>query len=111
MFTNQPHMHFPETDVARAAADWKDDRITLLDVREPAEWAEAHIPGAVHIPMGELATRIAEVPQDKPIVTVCRSGLRSLDVLPVLDAYGIEDAVSLAGGILAWAEAGHPLTR
>ena len=49
----------------------------LLDVREDDEWAAGHIAGAQHIPLGQLATRLAELPRDRAIVSVCRTGGRS----------------------------------
>ena len=65
-----------EIDVAQAA-EMRDAGAYILDVREPSEWQEYHIPGATLIPLGELASRVSEVPQDQEIVVVCRSGNRS----------------------------------
>jgi rhodanese-related sulfurtransferase len=77
----------------------------LLDVREPDEWDAGHADGAVWIPMGELTTRQGEVPDDRPIVVVCRSGPRSARVTAALVGAGF-DAVNLAGGMTAWAASG-----
>lgn len=73
----------------------------LLDVREAEEWAAGHIPGAVWIPLGELPQRLAELPKDREIVCVCRSGHRSEMATLLLRAHGF-DARNLTGGMLNW---------
>ena len=80
----------------------------LLDVREDEEWVAGHAPLASHIPMGLLATRLAEVPQGRTVVCVCRSGHRSGVVAAALLAEGY-DANNLAGGMQAWAMADLPV--
>ncbi|MFO7305649.1 MAG: rhodanese-like domain-containing protein [Gammaproteobacteria bacterium] len=75
--------------------------LTLLDVREQWELAIASVPGAVHIPMGEIAARAHELDRSKETVVLCRSGRRSLEVAKFLQQNGFR-AVNLAGGILAW---------
>ena len=82
----------------------------LLDVREHDEWDAGHIATAVHIPMGELATRLDEVPRDQDVVVVCRSGNRSASVTAYLDRNGWS-ARNLAGGMMAWDAAGRPMTN
>lgn len=59
------------------ASQYQKDGAFMLDVREPDEWNAGHIPGAVLVPLGDLPTRLNEVPKDKEIVVVCRSGNRS----------------------------------
>lgn len=83
----------------------------LIDVREPDEWAEARIPGARLIPLGELAERLDELPRDATIILQCRSGNRSRSATQALREAGFARAVNLRGGILAWAQAGLPLER
>lgn len=84
------------------------DRDTaLIDVREPAEYAEAHVPGAVLIPMGQLPTRLDEVPTGRTVYVICRSGNRSGAMGPLLDAHGF-DSVNVVGGTAAWVRAGLP---
>ena len=78
----------------------------LLDVRTDGEWAQARIPGAVHIPMDELTARLDEVPDR--VVCVCAVGARSARVAQFLSAQGYE-AVNLDGGIYAWADDGLPV--
>jgi molybdopterin/thiamine biosynthesis adenylyltransferase/rhodanese-related sulfurtransferase len=82
----------------------RDGGALLLDVRSNEEWKVAHIPDALHVPMSEIESRLPElVPdRDRPIVTYCASGRRSLDILPTIDALGYEDTVSMAGGIIEW---------
>jgi rhodanese-related sulfurtransferase len=78
-----------------------------VDVREPTEFAEAHVPGAVLIPMGQLAGRIAELDKAEPVHLICRSGQRSGVMCELLVAQGF-DAVNVTGGTLAWVRAGKP---
>lgn len=80
----------------------------LLDVRENDEWAAGHAPAAVHVPMSELAGRLAEVPDAAPLYVICRSGGRSERVTQYLNANGWE-AVNVAGGMSVWAGLGRPL--
>ncbi|HVB26298.1 MAG TPA: adenylyltransferase/sulfurtransferase MoeZ [Mycobacteriales bacterium] len=75
----------------------------LVDVREPAEWEIVRIPGAVLIPKGELPARLSELPQDKPIVLHCKSGVRSAEALALLKAAGFSGATHVQGGVTAWA--------
>jgi rhodanese-related sulfurtransferase len=75
--------------------------LTLLDVREDWELGVASVPGIVHIPMGQVAERLAELDAGKEVVVMCRSGRRSLEVARFLQQNGFR-AVNLAGGILAW---------
>ncbi len=72
-----------------------------LDVREPWEWSRGHITGALHIPLGELGARLHELPRDRRIVAVCRSGSRSGAVVAALRQRGY-DVVNLGGGLLSW---------
>ena len=80
----------------------------LLDVREDDEWAAGRAPGAVHLPMSELVARLAEVPADRPVAVVCRSGHRSAQVTQYLLAQG-RTARNVDGGMSAWARLGLPL--
>jgi rhodanese-related sulfurtransferase len=77
------------------------DDLCLLDVREPAEVAEWAFPGAVNIPLDELAGRASELPQDRQIVVVCHAGIRSAVAADALASRGWS-AVSMAGGAIAW---------
>ena len=96
-----------EVDVATAASMQADDAF-VLDVREPDEWAAGHIEGATLIPLGELASRVAEVPTDREIVVVCRSGNRSAQGRDILLDAGRTGVTSMAGGMNDWIAAGKP---
>ncbi len=77
--------------------------LVLLDVRQPEELALASLPGVVHIPMGEVPARVAELPRDRPIVVMCHHGVRSAHVVAYLrEAHGFEQVANLSGGIDAW---------
>jgi rhodanese-related sulfurtransferase len=80
----------------------------VLDVREPVEWEEYHVPGSTLVPLGELAIRLAEVPRDRDVLVVCRSGNRSATGRDILLAAGHPSVTSLAGGLRDWRDAGHP---
>jgi rhodanese-related sulfurtransferase len=97
----------PEIEVAEAARRVDGDAI-LLDVRESDEWDAGRVDGALHIPLGQLAARQGEVPSDRVLVVVCRSGVRSARAAAALLAADY-DAVNLAGGMKAWAAAGLPV--
>jgi rhodanese-related sulfurtransferase len=84
------------------------DGALLLDVREPDEWSAGHAPDAVFVPMKEVQARQSELPKDRRIVTICRSGGRSAAVTEALNAWGF-DSVNLAGGLYAWEAAGLPV--
>lgn len=73
----------------------------VLDVREPVEVAGGTIPGAIHIPLGELLDRFGELDVARTVACLCRSGNRSAMAADFLERNGF-DAVNLAGGILAW---------
>ena len=92
----------------QALAAWcaAEDAPVLLDVREPWEFelAAIRIPGAstLHIPMGELAGRLAEIDRGRPIACICHHGVRSAHVVAFLARQGFDPVYNLAGGIEAW---------
>lgn len=83
---------------------------TIVDVRESGEYAEGHVPGAVHIPMGHLPARVGELDRDQPVYVICASGNRSAAMTDYLASAGF-DAASVKGGTTAWARAGRPVHR
>jgi rhodanese-related sulfurtransferase len=78
------------------------DSPVIVDVREAEEVAEGMIPGAIHIPLGELALRQNEIPQTDEIILVCRSGNRSQKACEFLEAQGFTGLFNMSGGMLAW---------
>lgn len=82
----------------------------LLDVRQPEEYRSGHIPGAKLIPLGDLRSRMNELPKNQEIIVVCRSGNRSLSATCQLANAGFK-AINLNGGITAWARAGLSLSK
>jgi len=80
----------------------------LLDVREADEWDAGHVEGSQHIPLGTLGERLSELPSDRTIVAVCRSGSRSGAAVRGLRQLGFA-AENLDGGLASWSRAGLPL--
>ena len=85
-----------------------DQSAVLLDVREDDEWQRGHAEGALHIPMGDVPARIAEIDTDAALFVVCHAGGRSQRVAQYLARNGYEP-MNVSGGMLAWAEAGRPV--
>jgi rhodanese-related sulfurtransferase len=85
----------------------------VLDVREPGEYAQGHVPGAKHVPLAQLATRLKELEKfkERPVVVTCASGTRSGTAISVLRKGGFNEAVNLKGGIAAWEQASLPLEK
>ncbi len=85
----------------------------IVDVREPAEFTGplGHIRGAKLIPLGQLAGRAGEIPKDRPIVAVCRSGGRSAQATAILQKAGFDKVANLTGGMLRWNEEKLPVER
>lgn len=84
------------------------DNHVLVDVRNQDEWDRGHAPDAVHLPLGSLEERLAEVPAGRPIVVTCRGGGRASRAVAFLRAEGF-DAVNLDGGMLEWHRQNRPL--
>ena len=80
----------------------------VLDVRQDDEWRAGHIPGAQHIPLGQLRERLAEIPKDRPILAVCRHGNRSEAASRGLRTLGYT-VENLEGGVTEWKQAGLSL--
>ena len=79
----------------------------LLDVRDPSEFRAGHVPGAMNVPLGQLASRVAELPPDRPIAVHCQSGTRSAIAVSVLRRAGFTHLANVTGGLDAYAAAGH----
>ena len=82
----------------------------VIDVREPFEYADGHIAGVTHIPLGELVQRLDEVPRQGSVYLVCAVGGRSAQAAAFLADQGV-DAVNVSGGMTSWRQAGLPIER
>lgn len=111
----------PAESAAQTQAEAQDVRVAdlraalesgayLLDVRTQAEFDEGHIDGAKLIPLNELAGRLAEVPADKTVYVICRSGNRSAQASAMLRAAG-KDVRNVLGGMNDWVAAGYPVSQ
>ena len=89
-------------DLALVLAD------NLIDVRETDEYEEAHVPGAVHVPLGSLTRTDLERFRGRRLYVICKSGGRSFRACEYLASEGY-DAVNVAGGTMAWIASGHPV--
>jgi rhodanese-related sulfurtransferase len=82
--------------------------VFLLDVREDDEWTAGHAPEAVHVRLGDLGARAGELPRDRELYVICRSGHRSAYAAQMLAAGGFS-TVNVADGMTGWAVAGRPM--
>jgi rhodanese-related sulfurtransferase len=80
----------------------------LLDVREDDEWAAGHAPDAVHVRLRDLGARFGELPRDREVYVICRSGNRSAYAAQALAGGGLK-AINVADGMTGWAVAGRPM--
>jgi rhodanese-related sulfurtransferase len=90
-----------------------DAALCVIDVREHEEWNNGHIPGAQHIPRGELPSQTKNLPEDKnlPIYLHCRGGTRSLMAAEFLKSLGYSCVYSVNGGIRDWESSGYPIVK
>ena len=96
-----------EIDVAAAKAAHDAGGTVFLDVREPNEWNLGHVPGAVHVPRGQLEGKVeGVVGRDKRVVVYCAGGSRSALAADTLQQMGYDRVESLEGGFRGWAEGG-----
>jgi hydroxyacylglutathione hydrolase len=90
----------------------RDGSPVVLDVRDPDEFAEAHIPGSVHIPYGQLISRLDELPRERTIAAICSGGKRSGLAASLLQREGFGHLVHVAnGGVGTWRRLGHRVER
>ncbi len=99
-------------DAAAAITDNPPDDLVVLDVRTPEEFAEGHLEGAVLVDFyaADFAEQLAALDTDVPYLVYCRSGNRSGQALGVMEQIGFTSAVDVDGGIVAWTDAGLPVT-
>jgi rhodanese-related sulfurtransferase len=107
MLTSAPEVREVNLEELRArSAD-----AVIVDVREPEEFASGHVPGACNLPQADIATRLDEVPRDRPLYVICQGGFRSLRAAQFLSQCGINDVASVRGGTEAWRAAEGELIR
>jgi hydroxyacylglutathione hydrolase len=81
----------------------------ILDVRNASEYASEHIPGSLHIPYGDLAARVDELPRNRQVAAICRGGKRSGLAASILQREGFDDVVHVGQGVGVWRDGGHPV--
>ena len=81
----------------------------LIDVREEEEFAAAHLPGTINIPLSELPARIDEISEESPVFLVCNTGVRSSQAALFLAGMGYEDLYNMEDGTKGWAKKGYPV--
>lgn len=87
------------------------DDVFILDVREDYEFDSGHIPGATLVPLGQIPSRLDEVPRDKTVIAVCRSGNRSGQATNFLRQQGFDNVHNMTGGMNAWSRAGYQIEQ
>jgi rhodanese-related sulfurtransferase len=100
----------PSTDPARLAERLAERSVYVLDVRQPSEWRHGHIQGSQNVPLTQRKRRLAAIPRDKTIVTICASGHRSAAAARTLRKTGYQ-VENLKGGMHAWAKKGLPVEK
>jgi rhodanese-related sulfurtransferase len=98
----------PVEIAVKEAVAKRDAGAFILDVRTPEEWKEFHVPNSTLIPLDELPKRVAEVPRDKEVVVVCRSGNRSQAGRDILLNAGFTKVTSMSRGLNEWRTLGFP---
>jgi hydroxyacylglutathione hydrolase len=88
-----------------------EDAPFVIDVRQATEYQSGHVPDSVHVAAGSLQDRLADLPRDRPIATICASGYRASVAASILRAAGFEDVSWVADGLPAWKKRGHPVER
>jgi sulfur dioxygenase len=111
-------LHRGPTGIAEVLPEWVHDAtsgagIVLVDVRQPHEWDDelGHIPGARLVSLDRLQTFASDWDRNEAIVTVCRSGGRSMMAVSILEGLGFPRVASMRGGMLAWTHARFPVER
>lgn len=105
----------PYTDLTPQQADQKrksSPQVRVIDVREPYEYSESHIPGSKLIPLGQISARLNELGnKEQELIVVCRSGSRSSHAAQQLAGLGYKKISNLQGGMMGWLRAGLPTER
>ena len=105
MLTSAP----PINEIGIDAVHGGEGNALLVDIREPEEYVMGHVPGAINLPQADLASRLAEIPRDRPLMLICQHGRRSVRAAQFLKQAGFGQVASVAGGTSAWSGAARPL--
>jgi hydroxyacylglutathione hydrolase len=105
MLTSSPDV----TEIGIGGVDAAPPNAVLIDVREPEEYERGHVKGALSVPQADLATRLGELPRDRPIITICAVGLRSRRSAQFLRQQGFDNVATVVGGMAAWRAARRPV--
>ena len=110
-FRNLMGSGVPAVDVHQATELQGDDGGALIiDVRERNEYTQVRAKGAVLLPLGSLNSRVRDLPRDRELLMMCRTGGRSQNATQFLQAHGFENVTNVGGGVVAWLKAGLPTT-
>ena len=107
----RPQSGLPSEVQVQQAHDMYQKGALFVDVRTQQEWDQGHIAGSKLIPLDVLQSRMNELPRDKDIVVVCKSGARSKEGTTLLRQAGFTRATCMTGGIQAWVAAGYPVSN
>lgn len=100
-----------QMSASELAARVKRADVTVIDVRNDAEWEQGHLASARHVPLGQLSSLLGEIPRSRPVVVHCQSGTRSAIAASILLAGGLRDVSNLRGGFNEWTREGMPVVR
>jgi len=99
----------PVQEISATALETRPADALVLDVREPAEYAHGHVPGGLNLPQADLASKLDELPRDRPVIVICQTGTRSLRSAQFLKQQGFKEVASVKGGTEAWQASGGAL--
>ena len=89
----------------------RDDRLQIVDVRRPGEYADGHVPGAVSAPLDRLAEDVARLDPSRPTAVICAGGYRSSAATGLLEQRGFKNVRNVLGGTGSWVAAGYEVAR
>ena len=89
----------------------KNKQVVLLDVRTPEEFRQAHLRGALLIPLAELQKRVSEIPRGRPLLVYCAVGTRSSTAAGMLASKGYREIYHMSDGLVGWYKQGFPIER
>ena len=104
-----PLQTIPTLDLTDFAAQLQSNDKVVVDVRGDGEWKAGHLPGSLHLPLGELDGRLGELPRDRPVIVHCQTGARAAMAASLLRARGFREVSQFPGGFAEWSAAGHPV--